>query len=102
LAWDKEYPRAAALNPSSIGVVTDFRQDAASILNRLEQSGETCVITRRGRAAAVMQSVEAYDRAEHEREILYQLALGEAEIREGAGFSLDEVLREADEILSRT
>ena len=82
--------------------VTDFRQDAARILNQMEESGEPLVITRRGRAAAVMQSVEAYDRAEHEREILYLLARGEAEIREGTGFSLEEVFAEADELLSRT
>ena len=79
--------------------VTDLRQDAAAILERVGKSREPFVITRRGRAAAVLLSTDAYQRAESEREILMLLAQGEKEIAEGQGADLDAVLAEADALL---
>ncbi len=63
--------------------ITDLRQDAAGVLQRVRASREPIVITQRGRAAAVMVSAEEYERAEHDREILMLLARGEKEIKEG-------------------
>ena len=80
--------------------VTDLRQDAAAALKRVRSSKQPVVITQRGRAAAVMLSVEAYERAEHERQILRLLALGEREITTAQGYDLDEVLAEADRLLA--
>ncbi|MFZ5863773.1 MAG: type II toxin-antitoxin system Phd/YefM family antitoxin [Nitrospirota bacterium] len=80
--------------------VTDLRQDAASALKRLKASHEPLVITQRGRAAAVMLSVEAYEQRESERELLKRLALGEKELAKGKGHSLDEVLAAADALLA--
>jgi prevent-host-death family protein len=79
--------------------VTDLRQDAAAVLKRLRTSAEPLVITQRGRAAAVLISLEAYERSRQERELLRQLARGEKEIGAGGGHSLDAVLREADALL---
>ena len=79
--------------------VTDFRQGAADILKRVQGSDEPLIITQRGRAAAVILSVDAYERVEQERELLRLLSQGEAEIRSGKGHALDEVLAEADDIL---
>ena len=79
--------------------VTDLRQDAAGILKRLQQSAGPLVVTQRGRAIAVIQSVEAYERSEHERLLLRQLAAGERDIAAGNGCGLDEVLAEADALL---
>jgi hypothetical protein len=47
-----------------------------------------------------MISVEAYERAEHERQILRLLARGEREIRAGKGHDLNDVLEEADRLLA--
>ena len=80
--------------------VTDLRQDAAAALKRVRASKQPLVITQRGRAAAVMLSVEAYERAEHERQILRLLAQGEREIAGAKGRDLEEVLAEADRLLS--
>jgi prevent-host-death family protein len=80
--------------------VTDLRQDAAAALKRVRTTKQPLIITQRGRAAAVMISVEAYERAEHEREILRLLARGEREIRRGKGHDLDDVLAEADRLLA--
>jgi hypothetical protein len=44
--------------------------------------------------------MEAYERSEHERELLHLLARGEQEIATGKGFDLDEVLAEADALLA--
>jgi prevent-host-death family protein len=76
--------------------VTDLRQDAAAALKRVRASKQPVVITQRGRAAAVMLSVEAYERTEHELQILRLLARGEREIAAAQGYDLDEVLAEAE------
>jgi len=81
--------------------VTDLRQDAAAALKRVQASKEPLVITQRGRAAAVILSVEVYERGEHERQLLRLLARGAKEIAEGQGYDLDEVLEEADALLAR-
>jgi prevent-host-death family protein len=80
--------------------ITDLRQDAATVLRRVRDSREPVVITQRGRPAAVLMSAEAYERAEHDRELLRLLARGEKEIAAGKGHSLDAVLAEADALLA--
>ncbi len=49
-----------------------------------------------------MLSVEAYEHAEYERQILRLLARGERELRAAKGHPLDEVLAEADRLLADT
>ncbi|HIJ75937.1 MAG TPA: type II toxin-antitoxin system Phd/YefM family antitoxin [Deltaproteobacteria bacterium] len=80
--------------------ISDLRQDAAKVLKRVRDSKEPLVITQRGRAAAVMLSVEAYERSERDRELLHLLAKGEKEIEAGKGYDLDSVLAEADALLA--
>lgn len=79
--------------------VTDLRQDAAAVLKRLQDSAGPLVVTQRGRAIAVIQSIDAYEKSEHERELLHLLAVGEKEIAEGEGHTLSSVLKEADALL---
>jgi prevent-host-death family protein len=79
--------------------VTDLRQDAAAAIKRLQASKQPVVITQRGRAAAVLLSMEEYERGEHERQLLRLIARGEQEIATGKGFELDAVLAEADTLL---
>ena len=80
--------------------VKDLRQDTAAVLKRLQSSAQPFVITQRGRSAAVMLSVAAYERAERERELLRLLVRGEQEIMAGAGHDLEDVLAEADIVLA--
>ena len=87
-------------NVPDIIPITDLRQDAAAALKRVKSSRQPAVITQRGRAAAVLLSLEAYERSEHERQLLRLLARGEQEIKAGKGFDLDEVLAEADALLA--
>ena len=80
--------------------VSDLRKDAAKILKHLKDSKEPLIITQRGRAAAVMLSVETFERSEHDKELLRLLAKGEREIGIGEGYDLESVLAEADSILT--
>lgn len=79
--------------------ITDLRQGAAAVLKKLRDSREPMIITQRGRAAAVMISIEQYERESAERQILHLLAKGEQEIAAGEGHDLDAVLSEADAVL---
>lgn len=81
--------------------ITDLRQDAAAVLNRARKSDQPLIVTQRGRAAVIMLSPEAYERSERERSLLRLLVRGEREIARGKGYGLDEVLKEADELLGR-
>jgi prevent-host-death family protein len=85
---------------SNIIPVSDLRQNAANILKKLKTTKEPLIITQRGRAAAVMQSVETFEQSEHDKELLRVLAKGEREIEIGEGYDLEAVLAEADLILS--
>jgi prevent-host-death family protein len=80
--------------------VSDLRQDAAKLLKKLRNNKEPLIITQRGRAAAVMIGVDAYEKSEHEKELLRLLARGEREIEIGEGYDLDDVLAEADSLLT--
>jgi prevent-host-death family protein len=79
--------------------ISDLRQDAAAVLKRVRTTRTPVVITQRGRASAVLLSLDAYERSEEQRRILRALARGDREIRAGKGTTLDQVLREADDIL---
>ncbi len=81
--------------------VSDLRQGAAELLGRVRMNQQPVIITQRGRAAAVLVSVESYEEAEREREILKRIARGEREIKSGRGHDLASVMAEADRLLNR-
>ncbi len=81
--------------------ITDLRQDASGVIKRAADTQHPVFITQRGRAAAVLLSAKAYERTQHELELLRLLARGEAEIEAGDGHSLADVLAEADRQLGR-
>jgi len=89
-----------AKNPTKIPV-SDLEQDASGALKRVRKSKGPLIITQHGRPAAVLLSMDAYEKSEQEREILKLLALGEREIAAGKGYDLDDVLAEADALLSK-
>jgi len=84
---------------SDIIPISDLRQDAAGILKRLRTASGPLVVTQRGRAVAVIQGVDEYEKSERELELLRQLATGEREIAAGQGHSLSSVLKDADALL---
>jgi len=79
--------------------ISDLRQNASDVVKGVSASREPVFITQRGRAAAVMVSMQTYEESQHELDILKLLARGEKEIEAGVGYELEEVLKEADLIL---
>ncbi len=80
--------------------ISDLRQDASGVIKSVSASRDPLFITQRGRATAVMVSMKEYEHTQHELEILRLLARGEKEIEAGIGFSLEEVMAEADALLA--
>jgi prevent-host-death family protein len=81
--------------------VSDLRQHAAKLLKQLRSNEEPLIVTQRGRATAVIIGVDAYEKSEHEKELLLLLAKGDREIETGEGYDLDTVFAEADALLAR-
>ena len=81
--------------------LSQLQQDASTTLKRLRRSKGPLVVTHRGKAAAVLLSFDAYRKGEQERDILRLLARGENEIAAGKGYDLNDVLAEADALLSK-
>ena len=79
--------------------ISDLRKNASNVVKSVSSSREPVFITQRGRAAAVLVSMEVYKNALHEMDILHLLARGEKEIAAGIGHELDNVLKEADRYL---
>jgi len=82
--------------------ISELRQDASAILKRASASGEPVFITQRGRASAVLVSTGAYERIQHDFEILRLLARGEADIEAGVGYDLETVMAEAEALLGES
>ncbi|KAF0118448.1 MAG: prevent-host-death family protein [bacterium] len=79
--------------------ISDLRQNASDVVKSVSSSREPVFITQRGRATAVMVSMEVYQNSQHEMGVLHLLARGEKEIEAGIGHELDDVLKEADRFL---
>ena len=87
-------PKAPKIIP-----ISDLRQNASKVVRGVSSSGEPVFITQRGRAAAVMVSMQAFEASQHELDILRLLARGEKEIAAGVGYELEQVWEEADRFL---
>jgi prevent-host-death family protein len=79
--------------------ISDLRQNASNVVKSVSSSGEPVFITQRGRAAAVMISMEAYEESQRELDVLRLLARGEKEMEAGVGHELADVMKEADRFL---
>lgn len=79
--------------------ISDLRQNASDVVKNAQSTREPVFITQRGRAAAVMVSMEVYEKTQHEFDILHLLARGEKEIAAGTGHELEDVLKDIDHYL---
>lgn len=97
---DVQLGGAALSRVPKIIPISDLRQDASGVVKRLSSSRDPLFITQRGRATAVIVSMEEYEHTQHELEILRLLARGEKEIEADVGYDLETVIAEADEVLA--
>lgn len=70
---------------TSIEPVTTLKTRTAELIRKARESGQPVVITQNGRATAVLQDVESFERQRKALLLLRYLAKGEHEIRAGKG-----------------
>jgi prevent-host-death family protein len=72
---------------SDIKPVSEFRANAAGLIDQMKASGRPLVLTQRGRSAAVVLDVIEYERLLSEIELLRDIREGEDQIAAGAFLS---------------
>lgn len=92
---------AAILGPNSVRSeivvsdpiisLSDFKSDASQWLKRLQDESDAVVLTQNGRASAVVQSYETFQRQQQALLMLKLLAQGEADIAAGRLIPQEEV-----------
>lgn len=63
--------------------LSDFKADASQWLKQLQEQTDTVVLTQNGRASAVVQSFESFQRMQQSLAMLKLLAQGEADVQAG-------------------
>jgi prevent-host-death family protein len=72
------------LKPSrAIQPVTEFRANAAQVIEQVQETGEPVILTQHGRSAAVLLDVESYERMIDELALLRDVHLSERQIAAG-------------------
>lgn len=75
----------------SIISLSDFKADASQWLKRLQEESDAVVLTQNGRASAVVQSYDTFQRQQQALLMLKLLAQGEADIAAGRLIPQEEV-----------
>ena len=74
-----------ASEDSAIEPVTALKARSSALIRRARESGRPIVITQNGKAAAVLEGIEAYERNRRALFLLKLLAVGDEELRRGKG-----------------
>jgi len=69
----------------AIEPVTTLKTRSAELIRRARDTGQPIVITQNGKATAVLQDVESFERQRKALLLLRYLAQGEEEVRSGKG-----------------
>lgn len=75
---------------TDIRPISDFRSNAAATLEHLKVSGRPMVLTQRGRSAAVLLGVDAYQAMVEELQTLRDIAQARADLAAGKSYSTQE------------
>ena len=78
--------------------ITDLRQNSAKILARLRKSRRPIVIAQRGRPAAILESVEEYEKKLDRLELSEAILRGLEDVRQGRVIPNSEVMRRLKEV----
>lgn len=81
--------------------LSDFKSDASQWLKRLQEDSGSVVLTQNGRASAVVQSYEAFQRQQQALLMLKLLAQGEADIAAGRTIPQEEVFERMEKRLKQ-
>ena len=76
------------LKPSrDIQPVTEFRANAAQVIEQVRETGAPVILTQHGRGAAVLLDVDAYEAMVDELELLRDVRTAETQVAAGKGRS---------------
>ncbi len=81
--------------------LSDFKSDASQWLKRLQEDSGSVVLTQNGRASAVVQSYETFQRQQQALLMLKLLAQGEADIAAGRTIPQEEVFERMEKRLKQ-
>lgn len=81
--------------------LSDFKSDASQWLKRLQDESDAVVLTQNGRASAVVQSYETFQRQQQALLMLKLLAQGEADIAAGRTIPQEEVFERMEKRLKQ-
>jgi prevent-host-death family protein len=81
--------------------VSEFRSNAAAVIERVQREGGPLVITHHGKGAAVLMSLEEYGRMDEVREIREALARGRRDIARGNYITQEEMEKRHEKWLKR-
>jgi len=70
---------------SDIKPVSEFRANAAELIEQVRNSRRPLVLTQRGHSAAVVLDVEEYERLLEELELLRDIGVAEKQLKGGKG-----------------
>jgi antitoxin YefM len=77
------------------GIITDiqplsaFRANTARFLQRIHDTGRPLVLTQKGRGAAVVLNINAYEQLVERAEIAEDIRVAEAQLEQGEGLAHD-------------
>lgn len=77
---------------NDIKPVSDFRANAAAVIDRVRQSGRPVVLTQRGRGTAVLVDIRKYQELVEENEVLRDIHASLVDIAEGRTVSHSEAM----------
>jgi prevent-host-death family protein len=71
----------------------DMKVNPGKVVRRLDQTGRPVLLTSHGRGVAVVQTLDAYEAAQEEREFMRAVVAGLADIEAGRVIPIEEVVR---------
>ena len=86
---------------SAIEPVTVLKTKSAELIRKVRESGQPIVITQNGRATAVLQDVECFQRQRQALLLLKYLARGDRELQGGKGVSYAQAKRHFNQKLKQ-
>jgi len=75
--------------------LSEFRADAAAMIQKIRETGRALVLTQRGHSSAVVLSVGEYQQLLDELELLRDLHTAARQIEDGRGVPQEEARRQA-------
>jgi prevent-host-death family protein len=81
--------------------LSEFKAKASSMLDELESADRDIVLTQNGKARAVIQDYDAYERVQQALALLKLMVQGEADLRSGRTTPQDRVFAGLEKRLAR-